>query len=108
MVEGLNGTVLTVRCANCNKEVRRDMVDVVSNFLPEFNQYENVVVECTCGSLTVVNVNIPENDTDEPFETGELPLEEEIARHYVRSLQREIRADFVEKRKAYRGPDKEA
>jgi hypothetical protein len=40
-------------------------------------------------------MNIPVNDTDEDVNTGDLPVEEEVQRHYIRILQREKREDFL-------------
>jgi hypothetical protein len=39
-------------------------------------------------------MNIPIDDTDEPFETGDLPIEEEVQRAYVRILMRMVREDL--------------
>lgn len=71
-----------------------DALDIEVKFLEEFNEYQNVGLRCPCGTKEVFNVNIPVNDTDESFQTGDLPIKEEIQRHYVRILQRLVRADF--------------
>jgi hypothetical protein len=97
MVTGMVGNKLTIKCGGCGKTLESDVSDIILPFVPDFKQYENLVIPCDCGTLEIINVNIPVNDTDEPFRTGDLPLEEEIARFYVRSLQREVRSDFVEK-----------
>jgi hypothetical protein len=84
-------------CGSCGFENTVNVTGKVQKFLLEFNQFENLVVECPnseCKSIEVFNMNIPVNDTDEPFKTGELPLHEEIQRHYLRVLIREIREDF--------------
>ncbi|WP_394136862.1 hypothetical protein [Cytobacillus oceanisediminis] len=84
-------------CGSCGFENTVNVTGKVQKFLPEFNQFENLVVECPnseCKSIEVFNMNIPVNDTDEPFKTGELPLNEEIQRYYLRLLIREIREDF--------------
>lgn len=83
-------------CVNCEKTIITDLTDrtIVKN--EEFDQWETFNVECSCGSIEMFNMNIPENDTDEPFssETEDLPVEEEVQRHYVRILQRLVRSDF--------------
>jgi hypothetical protein len=61
----------------------------------EFGQYENLSFSCPgCQSSEIFNLNIPVNDIDEPFETGDLPESEEIQRYNVRLLIRTARADF--------------
>lgn len=97
MIKSIVGNIMKTECHKCGKEkeINLDGVVITKN---EFDEWENFVVECECGSGVVYNLNIPEDDTDEPFETGDLPVEEEIQRHYVRILQRMVREDFVNKR----------
>ncbi|MBN8236825.1 hypothetical protein JF544_16320 [Halobacillus kuroshimensis] len=83
-----------VKCVNCGTVTNHDVAGLEVPFLEEFSEYENVVLGCTCGTMEVFNVNIPIDAEDENFETGELPLEEEIQRYYVRILQRLVRPDL--------------
>jgi hypothetical protein len=97
MIKGMINNQLINICGHCGFENTIDVSGKIQKYLPEFNQYENLVVECPnseCKSIEVFNMNIPVNDTDEPFVTGELPLIEEIQRYYLRLLIREIREDF--------------
>jgi hypothetical protein len=55
-------------CGHCGFENTIDVSGTVQKYLPEFNQYENLVVECPnseCKSIEVFNMNIPVNDTDD-------------------------------------------
>ncbi|WP_079479729.1 hypothetical protein [Halobacillus salinus] len=84
-----------MKCNQCSLEYVENVNGVVKVYTEE-GEYENLNVSCpNCGQLEVFNLNIPVNDTDEPFETGELPVDEEIQRHYVRLLIRMVRDDFV-------------
>lgn len=95
MLNGINGTILTVKCDNCENENNFDVSEIKSSFSTEYNEYENVLFSCPiCSSIEIFNMNIPIDDTDEPFETGDLPVDEEIQRAYVRLLMRIVREDF--------------
>lgn len=97
MLKELMDKKLTIQCESCGYENNIDVSGMIKRFIPEFGEFENLVVECPsteCKSIEVFNMNIPVNDTDEPFETGDLPVEEEIQRYYLRLLIREIREDF--------------
>lgn len=97
MLKKVNGRNMSMECNHCDNEHTHKLpVDFVCNKNPIFSdEYENLAVTCPqCGALEIFNLNIPTDDTDEPFETGDLPVEEEVQRYYVRLLQREIRADF--------------
>ncbi|WP_026584194.1 hypothetical protein [Bacillus sp. J33] len=98
MIKKLIDKNLTIQCKTCGFENNIDVTGVNKQYIAEFEEYENLAVVCPnpeCKSIEVFNMNIPVNDTDEPFETGELPVEEEIQRYYLRLLIREIREDFV-------------
>jgi rubredoxin len=84
-----------MRCNICKHEYQAVIPDITVRFLPEFGEYENLNVQCpSCNSIEVLNMNIPLDDTDEPFATGDLPIEEEIQRYYVRLLMRYVREDL--------------
>jgi phage minor structural protein len=88
----------SIQCKTCGFENNIDVTGVNKQYIAEFEEYENLAVVCPnpeCKSIEVFNMNIPVNDTDETFETGELPVGEEIQRYYLRLLIREIREDFV-------------
>lgn len=87
--------VALVRCG-CGHVQNVDLSGLVSVYLEEFGEYENINVACpVCNAIEVFNMNIPLNDTDEPFSTGDIPLEEECQRHYVRVMQRLLREDLI-------------
>ncbi|KQB91875.1 hypothetical protein GEPA3_3014 [Geobacillus sp. PA-3] len=95
VLKSLIGQTMTIRCAFCQTEYKTKVPQKNARFLPEFNQFENVSVQCPkCGAIEIFNMNIPPDDTGEPFQTGELPLEEEIQRYYVRLLMRYVREDL--------------
>ena len=93
MLKHVIGTTMTTVCHSCGQEKQTDLSNITVS-KNEFGEWNNLVIECECGSGEVFNLNIPENDTDEPFKTGDLPVEEEIQRYYVRILQRIVRGDF--------------
>ena len=96
MIVSLMDKLLKVRCMKCEQIIETDISGMVSRYVPDFNEFENIVILCEdCGTADVLVMNIPVNDTDEDIMTGEIPVEEEIARHYLRILQREIREDFL-------------
>ncbi|MGJ9460279.1 hypothetical protein [Oceanobacillus sp. CF4.6] len=94
MIKEIKGTSLVTVCDNCGLEKINNMVGVIMR-KNEFNEYDNLVVPCECGSGEVFNMNIPVNDTDEQFMTDDLEAKEEVKRYYVRVLQRLIRDDFM-------------
>jgi hypothetical protein len=95
MLKEIMGNNMTVICNNCNAESIHDLTDRKSVFLDEFGEYENLSIGCPeCESIEAFNMNIPLDDTDEPFSTGDLPIEEEVQRAYVRVLMRIVREDL--------------
>jgi hypothetical protein len=94
MLKQIYSKTMTTVCNICGKEKQTDLSNITVKKNADFNEWDNLIIECDCGSAEVFNLNIPENDTDEPFMTGELPLDEEIQRFYVRILQRIVREDF--------------
>jgi hypothetical protein len=95
MLKEITGNNMIVICNNCKTENQFDLTNRTSTFLEEFGQYENISFDCpVCQSSESFNMNIPLDDTDEPFATGDLPIEEEIQRHYVRILMRAVREDL--------------
>ena len=97
MLASVSGSQLDIKCNYCNHSFHQDVQDTTLPYLDEFQEFENLTVQCpNCQVMETFNVNIPENDTDEPYESGELPLKEEIQRYYVRLLIRLVRADFKE------------
>jgi hypothetical protein len=99
LIKSLIDKKLTVRCENCGKETEYNVMGKMMKFIKEFGEYENFQVQCECGTITIINMNIPVDDVDEDIATGEIPVEEEISRHYIRILQREIREDFIASKK---------
>ena len=98
MLKAILDNKAIILCPNCNNETEHDLAGKTSVFLEEFGEWENVSFPCShCPTVKVINMNIPTNDTDEEFKTGDLPAEEEIQRHYVRILQRLVRADLIDK-----------
>lgn len=96
MLKGISGTKMTTVCNFCGHEQTTNLDGVVLR-KNELDEYDNLNVVCpNCGSGEVFNLNIPADDIDEPFQTGDLPTEEEIQRYYVRYLMRLVRQDFVE------------
>ena len=95
MLKSIEGNNMSVICNNCEVENQFDLEGVKSNFLNEFNEYENLSFLCpNCNAIESFNMNIPIDDIDEPFKTGDLPIQEEIQRHYVRILMRIVRDDL--------------
>jgi hypothetical protein len=95
MLKGVNGTNIIHTCNSCGKENIFSTLGKKIEFSEELNEYINYPVSCECGAIEVFNMNIPVDDTDESFATGDLPLNEEIQRYYVRILIRLIREDFI-------------
>lgn len=92
MLKSIQGMDMITQC-NCGKEKTTDLTGVVIS-KGDFDQWDNLTVNCECGIAEAFNLNIPIDDTDEPFATGDLPTDEEIQRYYVRLLIRIVRADF--------------
>jgi len=87
--------IMSLKCDKCSKEYQTPIPNTTVKYIEEFDEYENLPIQCPyCGTLEIFNMNLPINDTDEPFATGELPLEEEIQRYYVRLLMRYVREDL--------------
>lgn len=96
MLIEIRGNTLINECNNCHALNEHDITGMRSEFLEDFGEYENLSFTCpSCSNTTIFNMNIPLNDTDEPFFSGELPEEEEIQRYYVRILMRMTRADLI-------------
>lgn len=96
MLKFIQGMKAVIKCPNCNNETEHNLAAKKSVFLEEFGEFDNVAFQCShCPTAKVINMNIPVNDTDENFKTGDLPEEEEIQRHFVRIMQRMIRADLA-------------
>ena len=96
MLKEIQGNNMIVLCNNCHIENSYDLNGKRSKYLFEHGQYENLSFECPgCHSIESFNMNIPINDTDESFITGDLTVNEEIQRHYVRILMRMTRDDLT-------------
>lgn len=99
MLKEIKGNNMTVVCNNCKTENIFNVAARKSQHLIEFDQFENLDFECpSCHSVEIFNMNIPINDTDEHFKTGDLSEGEEIQRHYVRILMRITRDDLRPKK----------
>jgi hypothetical protein len=94
MIKSIKANTLITECRYCKTETITDLTNVVIG-KDEFGKWGNLTIKCSCGAGKVCVLDIPVDATDEPFETGDLPLEEEIQRYYVRLLIRMIRGDFV-------------
>lgn len=96
MLEGITGNVLWLACEKCGEKRSELLKQKIHKILEEFGEFENYMCDpCPkCGAVEGYNMNIPVNDTDEEFITGELPEKEEIQRYYVRLLMRLCREDF--------------
>jgi hypothetical protein len=98
MLKEIIGNNMTVICNNCKTETIHDLSGITARFSPEFGEYENLSFLCPgCQSIESFNMNIPVDDTDEPFMTGDLPVDEETQRYYVRILMRIAREDLQPK-----------
>lgn len=95
MIKEIKGNDIIIGCNNCSLENHFDVSQRKSSFREDFDEYENISFECPgCQTVEIYNMNIPIDDIDEPFETGDLPVDEEIQRAYVRILMRIIREDL--------------
>lgn len=95
MLLSIINQTMNLKCNRCNKEYQNSVPNTPVKYIEEFGEYENLSIQCPyCGTLEIFNMNIPPNDTDELFATGDLPLEEEIQRYYVRLLMRYVREDL--------------
>lgn len=94
MLKEVKESTVKVACIDCGSITAHDFSGLVVPYLDEFKEYQNVVLSCPCGTSEVFNINIPVDAEDEKFKTGELPLNEEIQRYYVRILQRLVRPDL--------------
>ena len=96
MLKAIEGMKAIILCPNCNNETEHDLAGKTSIFLEEFGEWDNISFSCShCPTEKIINMNIPINDTDENFSTGDLPIEEETQRYYVRILQRIVRQDLA-------------
>lgn len=94
MLTGVVGTRLEITCSGCDFVYHKD-VNGLTLDKNEFNEYQNLVTQCgKCGEYELFNMNIPLDDTGDGVKTGEISLNEEVQRHYVRVVQRLTRADF--------------
>ncbi|SDO78776.1 hypothetical protein [Halobacillus aidingensis] len=95
----IEGNIMTSLCSKCGNETTTDISnDVVGK--DEFGFWKGYRVKCQtegCPRIMFYNLNLPLDAEDEPFESGDLPLEEEVQRYYVRLLIRTVREDFVSK-----------
>lgn len=95
MIKEIKGNDMIIGCNNCKQENNFNLSQKKSIFLEEFGEYENLSFKCPeCQAVEFYNMNIPLDDTDEPFATGDLPIEEEVQRAYVRILMRIVREDL--------------
>lgn len=98
MMIQLEGETLRVVCKNCGKENEYNLSGWEPPFLEEFNQYENYSAPCDCGSLEIINLNLPEHDEMEIEVVEELaPPEEVQQRKNVRDLMWKTRPDLKKK-----------
>lgn len=96
MLKFIRNKIITVRCNQCETEYEESVEGKVCRFVEEYGEYQNYNTVCpNCGCIEIYNLNIPVDAEEEPFWTGDLPLEEEIQRYYVRILIRLVREDFV-------------
>jgi len=96
MLKEIIGDNMVVVCNNCQAENSYNVSEKTVSFSPEFNEFENLNFECPgCHTIEIFNMNIPANDTDENFMSGDLPIGEEIQRYYVRLLMRIARPDLT-------------
>jgi hypothetical protein len=93
MLQSLTGNIMTTICDHCGDEKITDLTNTVTG-KDSLDQWECLYVPCSCGSGQAFNMNIPVDDTDEPFATGDLPIDEEVQRYYLRLLIRMVREDF--------------
>ena len=108
MLKYTRGVNAYVECNMCKCLEKHNLAQVIKPFRRKNLEYENLDLVCAkCGCIEIFNMNIPENDTDEEFKTGDLPIEEEIQRFYVRVLMREIREDFVYRKQHPKSEKKE-
>ena len=94
MIIGIVENDVQIKC-KCDFTQIINIEGKTSLFNEEFGEYENIVVQCpSCNTFELLNMNIPLNDIDDGVETGELSVEEEVNRHYIRILQRIVREDL--------------
>lgn len=94
MIKNVKGTKLFSTCRSCEKDIEFDFKGIELKYLPEYDQYENLPIQCECGVFEIFNMNIPEDEKDEAHLADIMPEDEKIQRRFIRMLQREIRADF--------------
>lgn len=94
-VKNYESGVVTSICSNCKQTFSEDISEYSPKFLEEFGEYENLYMRCMCGTIMVINVNIPIHDEEE-IEVMEVlaPLHEVNARRFVRKLMWEKRSDL--------------
>lgn len=95
----LEGETLRVVCLNCGIESEFNLSGWEPQFLEEFKQYENYAAPCEhCGSMEIININLPEHDEMELDVMEELaPPEEVEQRKKVRDLMWKKRPDLKKK-----------
>ena len=75
-------------CPNCKKSVSVDCSDFVSERLPTDTgelEFQNLIIDCECGSTTIFNFQIPEGDYQE------LDIEEEHFTYEQINLRKSLR-----------------
>ena len=92
MLINYQNKIATVKCGNCGMETEHDLSNVKSEFLEEFEEYENLMLSCgnsECSAREGFNMNLPMTENMEG-----MPIEEQTQRTYLRQIIQTIRADF--------------
>ncbi len=85
---------ITYAC-NCGLVNTFDCSSYESTFLEEFNEYKNLKMECQCGMIHILNMNIPVDEMSEyELEMDIMPYDEINQRKYVRDIMWSKRTDL--------------
>lgn len=79
--------VITLICDVCGDESDRPIRRKQLTFIEEFQEYENYPLDAcpTCGAVEVLNMNLPEDETDLACE---MTQEEWDTRHLIKNIKK--------------------
>jgi hypothetical protein len=91
MLVNYGENLATVKCGICGKETNHDLSNHNSQYLPEFQEFENLMLACPeCESVEGFSMNI-----DLIENLSHYPEQEQIQRTHLREIIKTIREDFV-------------
>lgn len=84
-IKKVEGQTIVIECDHCNDDHTIAIDNTQLKFLPEFNQYENLNLQCPCGMTYVLNMNLPDDEYDE---SDLIPDDEWHQRHIIKNIRK--------------------